>query len=103
MQHMNRNLRSTVAVAALLLGASTLAQAQSTSGNITGMAVAGETVVIHGANTGFHRELKIDKDGKYSVRRVPTGSYVITKTGADGSVSPPQSVEIHAGVTVRAQ
>lgn len=97
---MNHTLRSIVA-AALVFGVSTVAQAQSTSGNIAGEAVTGETIVVDGVGNGFHRELRIDKDGKYAIRRVPTGAYVVARTRADGSAEKPQRVEVHAGVTVR--
>lgn len=98
---MNPKSRSIAIAASLLLGASAVAQAQSTSGNITGTAVAGETIVVDGVGNGFHRELRIDKDGKYAIRRVPTGAYVVTRTRADGSAEEPQRIEVHVGVTVR--
>ena len=68
-----------LAIASLLLASSLpfVAHAQSSGGNIAGEASVGDTVTITGVDTGFRRELKIDKDGKYQVRRVPTGDYMV--------------------------
>ncbi|HEY0310340.1 MAG TPA: hypothetical protein VGC43_04320 [Luteimonas sp.] len=98
---MTLNLRTIAATAALVLGTSGLAQAQSTSGNIQGVAAAGDTIVVQGVGSGFNRELAIPEDGKYSMRRLPTGKYLVIQKHADGSAEAPKPVEIHAGVTVR--
>jgi hypothetical protein len=97
---MHSPLRILVASVALM-AASSAAQAQSSSGNITGEALTGDTIVITGTDTGFRRELKIDKDGKYQVRRVPTGDYHVLKTHQDGSMEPVQSVSVRVGSTAR--
>ena len=89
---------------ALVLGLATApAIAQSSSGNIAGTAVAGETIVVNGADNGFHREIKIKKDGKFTIRRVPTGSYTVVRVLADGSNAVAQSIEIKVGGTARVQ
>ena len=98
---MNMKSRAIAIAASLLLGATTGALAQSSSGHIAGTAAAGETIVVDGVNSGFHRELKVEKDGKYAIRHVPIGAYVVTRTGADGSEGKPQRIEVHVGVTVR--
>jgi len=77
------------------------ASAQSSGGNITGEASVGDTVTITGVDTGFRRELKIEKDGKYQVRRVPTGDYEVTRADKDGRVGPVQSVTVRVGSTAR--
>ena len=100
---MKLNLRTVAATAALVLGSAGLAQAQSTSGNIQGLAAAGDTIVVQGLNSGFSRELAITEDGKYSIRRVPTGHYTVVQKHADGSAEAPKAIQIHAGVTVRVQ
>ena len=79
------------------------AQAQSSSGNIVGDAVAGETIVVDGPDNGFHREIKIKKDGKFTIRRVPTGNYTVVRVLADGSNAVAQSIEIKVGGTARVQ
>lgn len=81
--------------------AAATAHAQATSGNITGEAKAGDTVVIDGVGTGVHREMPIDKDGKYSLRRLPLGSYEVVVKHADGTAEPAKRVSISAGVTAR--
>lgn len=92
-----------LAASVLTLGFAFGAQAQTSSGNLQGEAATGDTIVVDGVGTGYHRELKIEKDGKYSIRRVPTGEYVVTRTRADGTAEAPKPVSIHAGVTVRIQ
>ena len=98
---MTLNLRTIAATAALVLGTGGLAQAQSTSGNIQGVAAAGDTIVVQGVGSGFNRELQVTEDGKYSMRRLPTGKYLVIQKHGDGSAEAPKPVEIHAGVTVR--
>jgi len=98
---MNTKFHAIAIAAGLLLGATSTAQAQSTTGHITGTAVSGETIAIDRVGNGYHRELRIDRDGKYTMRHVPVGAYVVTRTGADGSTDTPQRIEIHPGVTVR--
>lgn len=77
------------------------AQAQSSGGNIAGEAAAGDTVTITGVDTGFKRELKIDKDGKFQIRRVPTGTYQIIVMHKDGTIDPAQSVMVRPGGSAR--
>lgn len=92
--------RVAVAVAVLFGFASIAAQAQHSAGSISGSAVAGDVVDIKGADTGFHRELKIDKDGKYQVRAVPAGSYIVVVTHADGTTTE-SFLEVRAGAGAR--
>lgn len=93
--------RKSAFLAAAALGVAFAAQAQSSSGNLQGEAVAGDTIVVDGIGNGYHRELAVEKDGKYSIRRVPTGDYTVVQKHADGSAEAPKPVSIHAGVTVR--
>lgn len=58
-------------------------------------------MTITGVDTGFRRELKIDKDGKYQIRRVPTGNYMVVRMHKDGSIDPAQSVTVRVGSTAR--
>lgn len=91
-------LAATLAV--LLFGTVSLAHAQHSAGSITGTAVAGDVVDIKGADTGFHRELKIEKDGKFQVRAVPVGSYNVVVTHADGSQTE-SYLEVRVGSAAR--
>ncbi|HSD18379.1 MAG TPA: carboxypeptidase-like regulatory domain-containing protein [Thermomonas sp.] len=93
----------TLAFASLLLAGSLpfAANGQSSGGNITGEASVGDTVTVTGVDTGFRRELKIDKDGKYQIRRVPTGDYMVVRVRKDGSIDPAQSISVRVGSTAR--
>ena len=94
---------SKLAFASLLLAGSLpfAANAQSSGGNIAGEASVGDTVTITGVDTGFRRELKIEKDGKYQLRSVPLGDYVVTVKHADGTAETPKGVAVRAGSTAR--
>ena len=96
---MNRNHRLAIAFLAATLPFA--ATAQSSSGNISGDAITGDTVMITGVDTGFKRELKIDKDGKYQIRRVPTGNYQVVRVHQDGTIDPAQSIVVRPGGTAR--
>jgi hypothetical protein len=100
---MKQFLRPATIAAALCLGTPAVAVAQSTTGNITGTADAGDTIVVESASGGLHRELKIDKDGKFTIRRLPVGEYMVTHVRADGTVRSPAQVRLNAGVTVRVE
>ena len=77
-------------------------QAQTnTGGNVVGSATPGDTITITGVDTGFKRELKIDKDGKYQIRRVPTGEYHVVRAHNDGTIDPVQGVVVRPGGTAR--
>ena len=90
---------------ALALAAASLvsfgASAQQATGNIQGVAVTGDTVQILQSDIGFKREIKIEKDGKYMFRRVPTGTYAVTVTHAEGTTVKPQGVVVQVGTTAR--
>lgn len=98
---MIRNHRIALATALLATFLPFAAIAQSSSGNISGEAATGDTVTITGVETGFKRELKIDKDGKYQVRRVPTGNYQVIRAHNDGSIVSTQNVVVRPGGTAR--
>lgn len=80
----------------------TAAHAQQASGNIVGKAVAGDTVVVQGNGTGFHRELTIKKDGKYNLRAVPAGEYTVNIRHADGTTET-KAVVVRVGSSARVQ
>ena len=92
-----------IAVGTLALAASFAASAQHSTGNLMGEAKAGDTVVLHAPEIGVNREIAIDKDGKYSVRRLPMGTYVVTVRHADGTSEEPKAVAVRGGTTVRVQ
>ena len=98
---MHRNAKVVFAGALLAASMPIAVHAQSSGGNIAGEASSGDTVTITGVDTGFKRELKIEKDGKYQIRRVPTGDYQVVRVRKDGTVDPVQSVTVRVGSTAR--
>ncbi|TWI05970.1 carboxypeptidase family protein [Luteimonas cucumeris] len=99
-----KTLRNSTLALVAALGFAATAQAQQASGNIMGDAVAGDTIVAHNEAIGFRRELTVDKDGRYNMRRLPLGVYVVTVKHADGSqTAPPKQVRVQPGVTARVQ
>jgi hypothetical protein len=98
---MHTTLKTLFTGAVLAAALSSGVHAQSSSGNITGDAVVGDTILVTGTYTGFRRELKIEKDGKYQLRRVPTGEYQVVRTHKDGTIDPAQSIVVRPGGTAR--
>lgn len=98
---MHPTLKIAFASATLAWAVTTNVNAQSSSGNITGEAAIGDTVTITGVDTGFKRELRIEKDGKYQIRRVPTGEYYVVRVHKDGTTEPTQSIVVRPGGTAR--
>jgi hypothetical protein len=77
------------------------ALAQATSGNIIGEAKPGDVVVVSNPSTGFSREVTVKENGKYSVRNVFAGTYIVEVRHADGSSDPVKQVKLNAGGSVR--
>lgn len=106
MSHRNRHHGLRRTALALVLGAA-LAQgaayAQSTAGDIAGTApaVAGQTVQITSSASGVSRQVPVDANGRFRIPALPTGTYTVTLTGADGTASS-QTVTVIAGQTANA-
>lgn len=98
-----KTVKSAVAALAIGLFFAGGAAAQSSSGAIIGEAKVGDTVSIHGTDNGFKRELKIEEDGKFQIRRVPTGYYDVSIKHADGTEEPSKSVVVKPGGAARVQ
>ena len=98
---MQRTLKTVFAGALLAAALPATVNAQSSSGNIAGDAAMGDTITITGTDTGFKRELKIEKDGKYQIRRVPTGDYQVIRIHKDGTIDPAQNIIVRPGGTAR--
>ena len=92
--------RSFFAVAAFSLLAFS-AHAQQASGNLMGNGTPGDKVVVEGEGTGFHREVPIQENGKWMIRQVPLGAYVVTVKHADGTEDKPKGIAVRAGSTAR--
>ncbi|MCI4568422.1 carboxypeptidase-like regulatory domain-containing protein [Lysobacter sp. CFH 32150] len=103
MSSQNNTLKRLIMGASITMAIAFGANAQHSNGNIAGTAVAGDTVVIQGSDTGWHRELTIKKDGKFQVRAVPSGEYVVTITHADGKAEPAKPIIVRVGSTARVQ
>lgn len=99
----SKTLKAALAAVALIVGLAGTAQAQSSSGNITGNGIAGETIIVNGADNGFHREMTLKDDGKFTIRRVPTGTYTVVRMAPDGSAGTAQTLVIQVGGTARVQ
>ena len=98
---MTLTFRSVLLAALFALVVPAIALAQATSGNINGIATVGDTIIIDGIDNGLHREVVIEKDGKFSLRRIPVGTYQVVVKHADGSFEAPQTAELHSGTTAR--
>ena len=98
---MRMNVRLVVAGIVLACTSSMTVGAQSTSGNIAGEASTGDTIIVSNTSTGFRREVVIEKDGKFQVRRVPIGEYQVVHVHKDGKIDPVQTVSIRPDATVR--
>ncbi len=103
MQRLGIQLKTILLAISLAVGVPAIALAQSSGGGITGEASAGQTVTIEGADSGFHREIQIKKDGRYKLRRVPTGNYTVVVTDKDGNVTMSRSIRVVVGSTARVQ
>ncbi|MEO8161992.1 MAG: carboxypeptidase-like regulatory domain-containing protein, partial [Arenimonas sp.] len=76
---------------------------QSTSAGISGEAKPGDVAVIRNADTGFTREVKVKANGRYLLRNLPTGTFVVIVRHPDGSVDAPRQVTLQVGSTARVQ
>ena len=101
--YIGKTLRTNIAALGLGMIVATGAFAQSSSGNISGEAAVGDTVVIRGPDNGYHRELEIKKDGKFRISRVPTGEYHVTVKHADGTIEDTKAISVRVGSTARVQ
>lgn len=92
-----KTLKNSALALTLALGFAVSAHAQQASGNIMGDAVTGDTVIVSGPETGFHREVSIDRDGRYNLRAIPAGNYTVTVKHADGSEEAPKPIAVRGG------
>lgn len=64
--------------AGLLVFGSSTATAQETGGKIFGWGPAGQTVTVKGVTSGMRRHATINDSGRYSIGRLPLGTYTVT-------------------------
>lgn len=98
---MNRNTRNSILGLALGLSMAGIALAQSPNAALVGQAEPGTTAIIENVATGFTREVKVQKNGRYSLRSLPPGTFSVTIRKADGSLAAPRLVTLHVGSTTR--
>lgn len=99
---MSFRLRTSLRLTALAmaLGAG-LALAQSPVGALAGRGTPGDVAVVTNPTTGMSREVTIPKSGRYQLRNLPIGDYVVVIRHADGREEAPKAVAVHIGITVR--
>lgn len=88
--------RTAVAAAAGLLLAAGAAHAQQSAGSINVRAAKGASVVIENKAIGVSRQLKTNDEGAAQVSQLPSGTYVVTVTNANGTTDS-RTVEVQAG------
>jgi hypothetical protein len=73
-----RGLR--IAALALALGLSGPLCAQSITGGLHGTAqnAAGATIIVTGETTGYHRDIQVDNNGRYSLELLAPGTYDVS-------------------------
>jgi hypothetical protein len=98
MSHRSTALKSILLAAAI--GIAGVASAQSTDGNIAGTATAGQTIIVRGDN-GVEREIKIEEDGKFSIRHLPVGTYQVIRLDAEGNALESRTAAVSVGKTTR--
>jgi hypothetical protein len=90
---------ATLAVALLVASAAT---AQSPTAAIQGQAAHGDVAIIQNVATGFSREVKPNKNGRYQLRNLPAGgTFSVTIKHPDGSLDAPKLVTLRVGGTAR--
>jgi surface antigen len=92
-----------VALAACLIAMlePTTLRAQETSSKIFGWAPAGQTVTVKGS-TGAHRHVTVADNGRYTIGRLPLGTYTVTlvKEGKDVDVRHRIGLQVGRGAEV---
>lgn len=93
--------RSAVAVAASLLLAAGSVYAQQTAGSISGKAKQGDVVKVENKAINVSRQVTVDTGGTFQLTQLPSGTYKVTVTHADGKTES-VDVQVTAGQGVTA-
>lgn len=77
--HARSSLLALMVLAAGAIGAAApaVSHAQATNGSIVGHAPAGDSIVIEGGG-GTRRKTTVKKNGRFAVRALPLGVYMVT-------------------------
>ena len=97
------NKKFAIVLAAATAFAAFGANAQQATGNMMGEAKAGDTIAIHAPDIGVKREITVEKEGKWQLRRLPLAVYTVNVKHADGTAEKPQNVALQVGATARIQ
>ncbi len=94
----NGLLRTSSLTAALYLALATSAHAQSTTGGIAGSIAdgAGKTVLFENSS-GFSRVVPVDANGRYSLGKLPLGTYKVTVKQGGSAVESRENIGITVG------
>jgi Carboxypeptidase regulatory-like domain len=99
---MSSHARTILRTSALAFGlAAGLALAQSPVGTLAGRGLHGDVAVVTDHKTGRTREVAIGPKGRYQLRNLPVGRYVVVIRHADGRQEAPKPVNVHIGITTR--
>lgn len=102
--NIQRARRSALAIGLTLgLALAGVAAAQSPTAGLMGQANVGDVALVENVDTGFRREVKVDKSGRYKLRNLPTGTFRVTVKHPDGSSDAPKVVTLRVGSTARVQ
>lgn len=95
------NLNARGLVLAMGLAVAGMAAAQSPTANLSGEGKPGDIAVIHNVDTGFTREVKVKRSGRYQLRNLQIGTFTVTLKHADGTFDTPKLVTLRVGSTTR--
>lgn len=79
------------------LAGSGMANAQDTAGSVFGNAPAGDSVAVLNAANGVQREVRVRADGRYVLRALPSGVYLVTLLEAGKRIVEHPKVQVTAG------
>lgn len=73
-----RSLLLALVVGGFAMTGASVVNAQATAGKVFGKAPMGYAVAARSTTTGAHRQVKVDSNGRYSIRELPVGNYTVT-------------------------
>jgi hypothetical protein len=71
--------------------------AQATASNVFGIAPAGDTVTAKSNISRLSRQVKVDAEGRYSIRSLPVGVYTVTLEKDGNAVEQHDNVPLTVG------
>ncbi|MGB8636077.1 MAG: carboxypeptidase-like regulatory domain-containing protein [Rhodanobacteraceae bacterium] len=89
-----------LAAGVLGLAAPIMSRAQATSGSIVGHAPAGDIILIEGRG-GMRRKTKVKDNGRYAVRALPLGVYMVTLIKDGNTMGTRFGVQLRPGASYK--